>query len=251
VPAHAQQVFRRIVSQRITITGHPPMVLDLGCSYGLNAALLNHDVTLDDLYARYCSSQVDALAPHELAEDDRVFFGERRLASAVHITGLDVADRAVTYAHRARLHDCSGSENLERAEPSRALQPILAQVDLIIATGVIGYVSDRTFRRIFDHSADGHPAWVAAFALRWAAYDRIAEALRRYGLVTEKLPRTFRQRRFADDVERQYVLKELDRMGIDPHGRESDGWLHAELFLSRPARDVEAAPLQQLLGECP
>jgi hypothetical protein len=225
-------------------------VLDVGCSYGLNAALLNHEVTLDDLYERYCSSRIDALSPRELAENDRLFFRQRRHTSAVPITGLDVADRAVAYARHASLHGSSSSENLERQEPSRALHHQLAQVELVIATGVIGYISERTFRRVLNHAPDGRRPWVATFALRWAEYDRIAEALLRYGLITEKLPRTFRQRRFADDAERQYVLKELARIGIDPIGREADGWLHAELFLSRPADEVESMSIQQLLGLC-
>ncbi|MFB6812383.1 hypothetical protein [Streptomyces sp. NPDC056387] len=51
-PGHAQPVFRALAGEL------PPerrAVLDLCCSYGIDAALLNHDLTLDDLYAHYTS----------------------------------------------------------------------------------------------------------------------------------------------------------------------------------------------------
>ncbi len=44
-PHHAQPVFRRLVAARMR--SGPVTVLDLCCSYGVNAALLNHHLSLD------------------------------------------------------------------------------------------------------------------------------------------------------------------------------------------------------------
>ena len=90
--------------------------------------------------------------------------------------------------------------------------------------------------------------WVAAFAVRFVDYAPIAAVLERHGLVTEKLSvRTFPQRRFENDGERDHVLRELAAAGIDPAGKEDSGWYHADFYLSRTAAEA-AVPLDELLG---
>ena len=84
--------------------------------------------------------------------------------------------------------------------------------------------------------------------MRWVSYERITEILSRYGLVTEKLAsRTFLQRRFIDGTEREYVLEELAKIGVDPTGKEDKGWYHADFYLSRPAEETKI-PLERLLA---
>jgi hypothetical protein len=67
--------------------------------------------------------------------------------------------------------------------------------------------------------------------------------------VTEKLEgRTFVQRRFATADEQEEVLEQLRERGVDPTGKESEGYLLAEFYLSRPAHDVAEAPIERLLA---
>lgn len=235
-PAQAAAVFARLVALRRRALGRERLVvLDLCSSYGVNAALLNHRLTLDDLYERYTSPGLSGLATGELAALDRAFYAERRRPDPVHVVGLDVSANAVAYARSAGLHWRSSHENLEAADPSEGLARTLAQVDLITVTGGIGYIQAPTFERVFAHARSGDPPWVAAFALRWVDYDGIVRVLAAHGLETERLAEpTFRQRRFADADERGYALAELERRGIDPAGKESAGWYHSALSLSAP-----------------
>ena len=237
-PAHGQRVFTGLVQRwREHFDSDNVVVLDLCCSYGINAALLNHDLTLDMLYDRYCSAELAALSGDELVVADRAFYRDHRRRHPVQVVGIDVAQRAVAYAQRSGLHWAGSSENLELADPSAALAHRLTAVDLITVTGGVGYITERTFDRVLRHAQAGHGCWVAVFALRWVCYSRIAEVLARYGLVTEQLSEhTFRQRRFADETEQDYVLRELESMGIDPTGKETKGWYHSNFFLSRPAK---------------
>jgi hypothetical protein len=226
------------------------VVLDLCCSYGVNAALLNHHLTLNSLYDRYCSPELAALATDELITADRAFYGERRQEFPVPVLGIDIAEQAVVYAQKVGLHWAGSSENLETQERSGLLSHLLTQVNLITVTGGIGYITERTFDRVLQHAANTANCWVAAFALRWVNYKRIAKTFAHYGLTTEKLPgRTFRQRRFASDDERHYVLHELAGLGIDPTGKEADGWYHANFYLSYPA-ERKLPSLHQLVAEC-
>ncbi|MEU2872735.1 hypothetical protein ABZ769_26545 [Streptomyces olivoreticuli] len=247
IPHHGQAVFRTLTETLRTGRAgqRPPAVVDVCCSYGINAALLNHQVTLDDLYARYTARPAEAPVPHLVAED-RAFFATRRRPESVTVTGLDVAPRAVAYARATGLLDHAFAENLETTDPSPALREVLTGTDLVTVTGGIGYVFTQTFARLL--ACMSRPPWVAAFVLRTVPYEPIAELLARSGLVTEKLPaRTFRQRRFADPAERHAVFDTLAAHGLGTADAEADGYYHADLYVSRPAADIAALPLTDLL----
>jgi hypothetical protein len=125
----------------------------------------------------------------------------------------------------------------------------MSEVDLITTTGGVGYVSERTFDRLLGLAPER--VWVAAFCLRTYDYGPIIETLSTHGLQTERLPRTFTQRRFTGPEEKQWAVAEVGKRGVDPAGKEADGYYHAEFYLSRPASEVERRPLAQLLPERP
>jgi len=251
IPADAQGVFRRLLAvldRRRAPDAPPVTVLDVCCSYGVNAALLGYDLTLDDLYAHYAGADVAAAPRAELLAADRTWYAERRRPHPrVRLLGLDAAGSAVAYGREAGLLDDGWAENLELSEPSDRLATHAGAVDLVTITGGVGYVTGRTFARLLDVLAPARLPWVAAFALRSYSYDDIAAALDRYGLVTEQAGTTFRQRRFADDDEQQAALAAVRGRGLDKAGRESDGWLHCDLFLSRPGDEVDP-PLAGVLA---
>lgn len=245
IPQHAHGVFCELAeARRLAAGGDAVTVTDLCCSYGINAALLKHTCTLEDLYQRYCSEKFEALSSDELAACDAGFYAERRRPSAPRVVGLDLAANAVSYALRAGLLDAGYSENLEEAEPSAALQRDLAGTDLVTVTGGVGYIGPSTFDRVLTHVASDRIPWVAAFVLRWVDYEPVAETLARHGLVTERLSgRTFPQRRFADDSERDFVLSTLADLGIDPDGKEAGGEHHTYFYLSRTPREAAQVPV--------
>lgn len=256
IPQHGQRLFSALIEARRGGNGNGAWearlsLVDVCCSYGINAALLKYETTLDDLYARYGSEELAELSSEKLADADAAFYGESRRKTPLKVVGLDVARNAVSYGLRSGLLDAGFAENLEEAEPTGALRRAVSGADLLTVTGGVGYVSERTFERLLDCVTErpgSQAPWVAAFALRWVSYEGISEALSRYGLVTEKLAnRTFAQRRFLDDAEREYVLEELTGMGVDPTGKEDTGWYHADFYLSRPAEEAKV-PVETLLA---
>ncbi|MEU6083571.1 hypothetical protein [Streptomyces sp. NPDC047108] len=250
IPHHAQQVFRRLLAAHTPVTGRdgPVTVLDLCCSYGVNAALLNHDVTLGDLYERYTNDRRSRLSTARLAEEDRAFFGSRHLPHGARVTGLDAARNAVAYGRASGLLTEGFGEDLEHAEPSRELTRALEPVRLITVTGGIGYVTSRTFERLLPHIAG--PVWVAAFVLRTVSYGPIVDTLAGAGLVTQKATsRTFPQRRFSDPDEQRHAVEAVEAAGLSPAGKESAGYYHADLYLSRPTAHAAAFPVSDLLEE--
>ena len=257
-PEHGRHIFSALLRAREGNDGSPYKVFDLCCSYGVNAALLKHDLTLQGLYERYASPDLAGLSPEQLAASDAAFYEAHRKALPPRVVGVDLASNTVAYALRAGLLDAGAVENLEEDEPTQALRRAARGACLVTVTGGVGYIRERTFERvlscIMDGPEDGEPEiryapWVAACATRSADYAPIAAVLARRGLVTEKLSvRTFPQRRFENDGERVHVFRELAAAGVDPAGKEESGWYHADLYLSRPAEDVAEAPADELLG---
>ncbi|MFF1380457.1 hypothetical protein [Streptomyces sp. NPDC058308] len=238
IPQHAQAVFRRTRELRARLAGSegPVTVLDLCCSYGINAALLNHELTLADLYAHYTSEEAAALTPDELVERDKEFYASRRRPDATPVIGLDLAANATRYALDAGLLDEAYAENLERHPPSAGLRRAVARTGLITVTGGIGYISHRTFDALLD--AARQPVWVSAFVLRTVPYRRIADTLAAHGLTTvTDSSRTYVQRLFTSPEERRDAVRQVILAGEDPTGYESDGRYHTRLHESRPRTD--------------
>ncbi|MFE0047017.1 hypothetical protein [Streptomyces albireticuli] len=243
-PHHAQDVFRRLAA---ACGGPAATVVDLCCSYGANAALLNHDVTLADLYARYTSAAAAGLTTAELIEADRAFYAERRRSGASRTVGLDIAANAVRYARAVGLLDAGFAVNLETTPPDPELRRELRGTRLLTVTGGASFLTGRSLGAVLDH-ADG-PVWVAAFVLRTYPYRPVASALAARGLRTEKLTtRTFPQRRFTGPDEQRYAVEAVAAAREDPRGRETEGWFHTALYVSRPTAEAEAEPLAKLLA---
>lgn len=251
IPQHAHAVFAALVRARAEARtpGGGRGVLDICCSYGVNAALLRCELTLGDLFDRYDDPALADLSPDEVAAADRAYYAGRLRPDPPRVLGLDVADHAVAYGRKVGLLDDGWAENLETDDPSPALGRAAAQVGLITITGGVGYITERTFDRLLDGCPGERMPWVAAFVLRMYSYDRIASTLARRGLVTERLAgTTFPQRRFESTAEQDAAIQGVRSRGLDAAGKEESGWYHCDFFLSRPRADTEAEPLERLLA---
>ncbi|MBO0804801.1 MAG: class I SAM-dependent methyltransferase [Nocardiopsaceae bacterium] len=244
IPRRALPVFREVleVSRR---DGRSRTVLDVCCSYGVNSAHLFAPDDRQPAAAWYADREKGRLSPEELAEADRHRYAGRH--GGLTVLGLDASAPAIGYARRAGLLTWGWAEDLESGDPSPELAAGIADTELIISTGGVGYVTRRTFERLLRVMRAPENLWLAIFVLRVFDYSPIADLLASYGLVTENLGTTFRQRRFANDAERAAALHDVRRRGLDPAGKEASGWFHTDCFLTRPAAEAEV-PAADLLA---
>lgn len=246
IPSAAEPLFRRTIRALRRARRKPAAtLLDVGSSYGVNAAILKHRYSLPALFDIYGREATEGIAHDGLIERDRALFGNGRADDSLLTIGLDTSAKAIGYANEVGIIDKGIVANLEERAPTPKETADLAPVDLVVSTGAIGYVGAPTFDHILD--AARRSPWFALFALRMFPIARIASTLKRRGYAVFKLDgETFRQRRFASREERAEVLARLDSLGIDPTGRESDGWLHAEFFLARPEGEPSGLSLPDL-----
>ncbi len=243
IPQHGADMFAALLPY---CSKHsPPTVLDLCCSYGVGGVLLKTDLQLQDVYAHYRDAVGSGLETDELLRSDAEWLDGHRQPDAPRVIGLDVADNATRYGVNTEAMDEGFVENLEAALPSPDLTKQLDEVDLIATTGGVGYITARTFNGLLDVS-DNKP-WVAAFCLRAYNYQPIADGLAERGLITEKSPQCYPQRRFADADEQRWAIGETVANNCDPAGLETTGRYFADFYLSRPPAAVEERSLDELL----
>lgn len=247
IPDLAAPVIRQLMTARSALRGDAPTVLDVGCSYGVNAAVNRRPLSFADLHRRYARREMMPLSPGQLRDLDRLYLAGWPEVDASRWLGLDISAPALDYAQSVGLIEQGLAADLENNALSEDQRAVVGEADMILSTGAVGYVTEATLSQVV-HAAEARKPWVISFVLRMFPYDRIAAALAERGLVTEKLGgATFVQRRFRDTEEFEQTLAALLEMDLDITGLEADGLLHAELYVSRPEADIRAAPLDEVV----
>lgn len=246
VPRQAAPIIEGVLSA-IPNSGSPQTVLDLCCSYGVNSAVLKHDLDVADLRDHYAAPGMSALSSHEVTDADREMFARRDQRQDLSILGLDLSEPAINYGIDTGLLSDGWAENLEAHDPSQQFADGIADCDLVISTGGVGYIGHSTFERIMNASPRPEDLWFAIFALRVFDYKEIEDVLAPHGLVTEKVAHNgFPQRRFESGDEQNSAINDVRNRGLDPAGMETEGWFYADCFISRPAKHADV-PLSQIL----
>lgn len=245
IPDAAKPIFKRLISHLRRCREDPVRILDLGCSYGVNAALLKHDLSMPELYEHW-GKLADA-STKEVVTYNQQFLSKLDEPEDIEVVGLDQAENAIAFAEEVGLLDEGLALNLETEPLPAAAEEELAPVDLVTSTGCVGYLTEKSFDQLLPTITRDRKPWIANFVLRMFPFDAIAETLSGWGYKTEKLEgQTFVQRRFASDREQRQIVEQLREKGIDPADEEASGQLLAEFYLSRPARDVTETCIEQL-----
>ena len=247
IPGIAKPIFRQLVSHLQRLRNNTVRVLDLGCSYGVNAALLKHNLSLKELFEHWGQKKLEDATSEEVIANDRHFFADLSEPEDIEVIGLDQAKNAIAYAEDVGQLDEGFAINLETNLLPATAKKELASVDLVASTGCVGYVTETSFERLLPAITQGRSPWMGNFVLRMFPFDAIEDTLNDWGYVTEKLAnQTFFQRRFASTHEQDQMLVKLRDQGVDPTGLEAEGDLLAEFYLSRPIKDAAEMPIERL-----
>ena len=246
IPDVAAPIVRQIIGTHARRYGRKPRVLDIGSSYGINAAVHRFPVTFASLRRRYARHEMAALEPAEVARLDRNYYASWPDRGRATFLGLDASEQAIRYAKDVGLIEDGVVADLEKEPLTPAMAEVLGDVDIVLSTGAVGYVTAKTFSAVLEAST--RPLWIVSFVLRMFPYDDFQALFEQHGLVTEHLDSAlFTQRRFIDLAEFESCLGRLSNRGLDSNGLESRGLLQADLFVSRPAIDVRNARLDDMV----
>lgn len=241
IPEEAAPVFGDIFKQygAVRDVGRP-RVLDVGCSYGVNAATVNYGLSMQELLTYYTSASRSDLPLRERLDADTTYLSSHLERRPYFFVGADTAHNAVAYAQQVGLLGAGLTEDLEKEDPSPHSAALLHSVDVVVSTGCVGYVSDTTFRRIVRCADGAARPWIALFVLRMFSLDPIVKALASDGYVFHKHDeRSFIQRQAADAAEAEGYRAQVIERGLTPREQEHNGLLMADFYLGRPADEAD------------
>jgi SAM-dependent methyltransferase len=248
-------VLFRLAERLIRSKRRPITILDVGCSYGILAAMMRQGLSFKQLHARYAAAPIQALNCDRLVSYDAHYFAGWPRCEDVQFIGLDSSAEAIAYALRVGLIEEGLVVDLEANAPNKRACSVISKVDLIVSTGVVGDITEKTFAELLKPFALGHAPWIASFVPRIFDYAKIADTISQHDLATERLDGvTFVQRRFRDAAESEDALQLIEARGIDPAGKEAEGSYYAELFVSRPTAEIGKVSLYDIvapIGERP
>lgn len=245
-PHHAQPVLRAAARAIARIRSRAPVeMLDLCSGYGVNGALINHDLLMEDLYRHFVRSRGTG--------QDAALFRKRRLpVPLARVTGVDVAENALAYARGAGLLDDTVRIDLETASPSADQARRLARADMITVTGGFSYVGARTLGRLLALFPRDRLPWMLSFPLRHTDFSACERVFERFGLQVESWDRwAYPHRLFADPAERAGVLAAHDPDADPVAAPPSRSHLEAVLYVARPEEDANRCPLPDLVRARP
>lgn len=229
----------------------PVQLVDLGCSYGVGSATVNSRCSFDEFRSFFASR-----APrdyHACVEATRRWIQAVPAPEELRIVGVDTSAAAIQFATDAGLLAGGVTRNLEEEDPTPDECAWFAGCNLLTSTGAIGYVTDRTVRRILECLGRDHPGEFGPLAvmtvLRMFDVGPVQQAFEARDLRFTRVPKVrLQQRRFKDADERRGVLRVLEDGGVDTEGWESTGWLYADLFVAAPPARIDSvlARLQQV-----
>ena len=76
IPGTAKPIFQQLISHLQELRNDTVRVLDLGCSYGVNAALLKHDLSMTALFEHWGQKKLEDATSEEVIENDQHFFAD-------------------------------------------------------------------------------------------------------------------------------------------------------------------------------
>ena len=223
-------------------------VLDFACGYGAIGALLRHDVSMAEIYARYGERHWRPIDARRYWKEDASFFAARREAAAMfELGGADIAGVALEYAAALGFLDRIFHENLAHGAPSGELKQFLGSVDLVVESGSVGGLLPIAYERILDGCGNANLPWFLYSPrpdVDWAPLNGLwAER----GYRTESLgAEPIRYRKALAEHERADMLRITRELGVRDEAVMRDGYLLVDMTLARPEADAGNPPIGRL-----
>jgi hypothetical protein len=230
-------LYNTIIEQLEDKLSRPINILDLGSSYGINSSLMKYDLTMSKLNDFFLNET------EPTKKETKQFYEECTSNDNMNFYQIDISEEALKFSEDMDL--CKKAINVDLETEKLELLESLPKIDLIIATGCIGYIGYKAFSNLLGgiknrqsdstESETEHIAPIFAFTvLRMFDMRDIQEIFERYdySLVKSDLE-PICQRNFSNPEEKMQTLSLLHDMEIDTKKYEDDGNFYADYYVAR------------------
>ena len=239
IPDSTKILYLSLAQQLFNKLHRPVNVLDLGSSYGINSALMKYNLTMSQLDDFFLKEK------EPTKEQTRQFFKNLPENDALNFYQIDISEPALKFSEDMGL--CKKGLNVNLETEKLDLPHELSQIDMVIATGCIGYIGYKAFSNLLEVIKNQYSTSksetelvtpVFAFSvLRIFDMKKIQKTFDYYGyslLKSELEP--ICQRHFSGTDEKSQTISLLHGKGIDTKGYEDDGYFYADIYFASPKR---------------
>ena len=237
IPDKTKPLYLTIIKQLHKKLSKKINILDIGSSYGINSALMKHDLKMSELDDFFLNEQ-------PTIEQSKLFFDNLPSNDVMDFYQIDISEPALRFSENTGLCKKGIWVNLESGN-----LPIkeIPQSDVIIATGCIGYIGYKAFSNLFelikrrqseyDSSSPKKDPIFAFSVLRIFDMEKIEKTFEHYGYSLVKTDlKPIKQRRFSDLEEKHKTISLLHNKGIDTKWLEDDGHFYANFYIASPKK---------------
>lgn len=230
-------LYNSIIGQLEEELSRPINVLDLGSSYGINSSLIKYNLTMSELNNFFLNET------EPTKKETRQFYEECTSNDNINFYQIDISEEAIKFSEEMNL--CERGINVDLEAEKLNLLESLPKIDVVIATGCVGYIGHRAFSNLLkviknrqSNSIESEKEYIdpifAFSVLRMFGMEGIEEVFETndYSIVKSDI-KPIRQRNFSDSKEKIQAISLLHGMGIDTKKYEDDGNFYADFYIAK------------------
>ncbi|WP_246275385.1 hypothetical protein [Nitrosopumilus oxyclinae] len=130
-------LYNSIIEQLEKTVSRPINVLDLGSSYGINSSLMKYNLTMSELNDFF----LNGTGPTK--KETKQFYEECDCNDNMNFYQIDISNEALKFSEEMNL--CERGMNVDLEAEKLNLLGSLPKIDLVIATGCVGYIGYKAF----------------------------------------------------------------------------------------------------------
>lgn len=240
IPDYTKPLYIQIAQQLVDKLKRPINIVDLGSSYGINSSLMKYDLSMSELDRFFLKKN----SPPTRHNSFEFFKKQDNQNSNFNFYQIDISESALRFSEDVGLCKHSICINLE--SNYQKLPDDFFPIDMVIATGCIGYIGYKAFSNLFEmikkqksnlpqsNTLDIFPTF-AFSVLRIFDIQKISKTFDHYGYSLKKIDlQPIPQRQFADFEEKNQTLSLLHSKEIDTKCYEDDGNFYADFYVGIP-----------------
>ncbi len=230
-------LYNSIIEQLENTLSRPINVLDLGSSYGINSSLMKYNLTMSELNNFFLNE------PEPTKKEIKQFYEKCTSNDNINFYQIDISEEALKFSEEMNL--CERGMNVDLEDEKLNLLGSLPKMDVVIATGCIGYIGYKAFSNLLrviknresnsNKSETEYTSPIFAFSvLRMFDMNDIEEVFKMhdYSIIKSDI-KPIRQRNFSDSKEKTQTISLLQSMGIDTKKYEDNGNFYADFYIAK------------------
>jgi len=230
-------LYNTIIEQLEETLSRPVNVLDLGSSYGINSSLMKFNLTMSELSDFFLNGT------EPTKKETKQFYEKCMRNDNMNFYQIDISEEALKFSEEMNL--CERGMNVDLEDEKLNLLESLPKMDVVIATGCVGYIGYKTFSNLLkviknrqSNSIESKTEYIApifAFSvLRMFDMKDIEEVFETYGYSVVKSDiEPICQRSFSDPEEKAQTVSLLHDMEISTKNYEDNGNLYADFYIAK------------------